>query len=143
MTDSPAATEPDLRAHREALLRRLIDAQNRSDIDGVLAAFTEPQVELVGANRQFHGAVEVATYLRDSRSAFPDQRIDLITLHHADDAVICEFWFGGTHRGDIHGFEATGRGFRVRMASFFAFDGADLVGQRIYYDARSIVMQLA
>jgi steroid delta-isomerase-like uncharacterized protein len=131
------------RARREALLTRLIDAQNRSDIDGALACFTEPLVELVGADRIFRGADEVRAYLRDSRSAFPDQRFELITMHHADDAVICEFWFGGTHRGDIHGFEATGRGFRVRMAAFFSFDGDDLVGQRVYYDARSIVMQLA
>ncbi|HUW04587.1 MAG TPA: nuclear transport factor 2 family protein [Acidimicrobiales bacterium] len=134
---------PERRARRQALLQRLIDSQNRSDIDGVLACFAHPEVELVGANRRFTGSDEVGTYLRDSRSAFPDQRFELIMMHHADDAVICEFWFGGTHRGDIHGFEATGRGFRVRMASFFAFDGDDLVGQRIYYDARSIVMQLA
>ncbi len=139
----PETPDPELRSRREDLLARLIDAQNRSDIAGVLDCFARPEVELVGANRHFRGADAVGSYLRDSRSAFPDQRFELITMHHADDAVICEFWFGGTHRGDIHGFEATGRGFRVRMASFFSFDGDALVGQRIYYDARSIVMQLA
>lgn len=141
MTD--AETLQQLRSDREAVLQRLVEAQNRSDIDGVLDCFADPVVELVGADRTFHGAQEVATYLRESRAAFPDQQIELIALHHADQAVICEFWFSGTHRGDIHGFEATGRSFRVRMASFFTFEGTSLLGQRIYYDARSVVLQLA
>lgn len=137
------STDTAQRKARERVIDELVKAQNLSDIAGVLACFTRPEIELVGADRVFRGADQVSTYLRDTRSAFPDQHIELIAMHHADDAVICEFWFGGTHRGDIHGFDATGRGFKVRMASFFTFDGEDLIGQRIYYDARSIVIQLA
>jgi steroid delta-isomerase-like uncharacterized protein len=131
-----------LRERREALLAAQVAAQNRSDIEGVIGTFAHPRFELVGSGRIYDGAAEVARYLRESREAFPDQHYDLITMHHADDAVICEFWMSGTHKGSVQGFEATGRHFRARMASFFLFDGDRLVGQRVYYDTRSIVRQL-
>ena len=60
-------------------------------------------------------------YFRSSRSAFPDQRNELIALHHADDAVISEFWLLGTHRGRLGDLEPTGREFRCRMTAFFVF----------------------
>ena len=132
-----------LRERREATVSAFVTALNRSDIEGAVRAFASPRFELVGASRVFDGADEVVRYFRESREAFPDQHYDLIAMHHADDALICEYWMSGSHKGDIHGFEATGRHFRARIASFFLFEGADLLCHRVYYDARSIVMQLA
>ena len=75
-------------------------------------------------------------------AAFPDQRNELIALHHADDAVIAEFWLLGTHRGPLGGLEPTGRSFRCRMAAFFVFEGARLVCERVYFDPGTILRQL-
>ena len=70
------------------------------------------------ATGQVHdGEAQVREYFRETRTAFPDQRNELISLRHADDAVIAEFWLLGTHRGPLKGIPATGKAFRVRMTA--------------------------
>jgi predicted ester cyclase len=66
----------------------------------------------------------------------------LISLRHADDAVIVEFWLLGTHRGSLMGIEPTGREFRCRMAAFFVFEGTKIVCERVYFDSATILRQL-
>ncbi len=74
--------------------------------------------------------------------AFPDQRNEIHTLRHADDAVVVEFDLLGTHLGAFVGFEPTGRTFRCRMAAIFEFDRDRIVCERIYFDAATILRQL-
>ncbi len=132
-----------LREAREALLQRHLHAHNNGDVDGVIATFTRARIELIASGRVVDGADAVRAYLEDRRRSFPDQHFELICHHHSDDAVVSEHWMTGTHLGDLHGVEPTGRRFRARMASVFEFDGADLVNQRLYYDAGTIARQLA
>ena len=132
-----------LRERREATIRALVEAQNRHDTAGAMAAFAHPRFELIGTGRVYDGAAEVTQYLHDSCAAFPDQAHELIALHHADDAVNCEAWFTGTHLGSIRGLDATGRRFRCRLAAFFIFEGDRMVCQRTYFDAGTIARQLA
>lgn len=134
-----------LRARREAIVRRHMEAENVHDFDTTIATFAHPRYELIGTDRVYDGEASVREYFRETRTAFPDQRNELIALHHADDAVIAEFWLLGTHRGPLGGLAATGRAFRCRMASFFLFDGAesaDLICERVYFDAATILRQL-
>lgn len=128
---------------RAALVSRLVDAINSGDPADAADCFTHPRFELIGQNRVYVGRDEVVQYLTERRQAFPDQRYELIRLHHADDAVIAEFWLLGTQRGPIGDLPATGRSFRCRMAAFFDFDGDDLVAQRLYFDVGTIARQLA
>jgi steroid delta-isomerase-like uncharacterized protein len=136
-------TAADLRARRERVVDRLVEAINDGDPAAAAAAFDHPRFELIGLNRIYDGAEAVERYLHDRRTAFPDQRYELISLHHADDAVIAEFWLVGTHLGDVEGLPASGRAFRCRMATFFEFDGPRLVCQRLYFDVGTIARQLA
>jgi steroid delta-isomerase-like uncharacterized protein len=132
-----------LRGLREDIVRKLIDATNGGDPTTAAALFTEPRIELVGQGRVYDGYDEVVNYLTERRRAFPDQRYELIAVHHADDAVIAEFWLMGTQRGEIGGLPPTGKAFRCRMAAFFEFRGTDLVCQRLYFDVGTIARQLA
>jgi predicted ester cyclase len=61
----------------------------------------------------------VARYFEETRTAFPDQRNELIALHHADDAVLMEAMLYGTHLGSFRGLPATGRSFEMRFLSMF------------------------
>jgi steroid delta-isomerase-like uncharacterized protein len=135
--------DDDLRSRRERAVERLVEAINEGDAAGAAAVFAHPRFELIGLNRVYDGAEAVERYLRDRRTAFPDQRYELISLHHADDAVIAEFWLSGTHLGDVEGLPASGRAFRCRMATFFEFDGDQLTCQRLYFDVGTIARQLA
>jgi len=136
---SPAES---LRRHREAVVRRHMEAENVHDFDTVIETFARPRYELIGTDRVHDGEAEVRDYFRQTRSAFPDQRNELIALHHADDAVITEFWLLGTHRGMLGSLAPTGRPFRCRMTAFFLFEGEDLVCERVYFDSATILRQL-
>jgi len=134
--------DEELRQHREQLVRQHMDAENVHDFDTVIATFARPRYELIGTDRVHAGEAAVREYFRESRSAFPDQRNELIALHHADDAVIAEFWLLGTHQGPLGPLAPTGREFRCRMTAFFLFEGRDLVCERVYFDANTILHQL-
>jgi steroid delta-isomerase-like uncharacterized protein len=138
MDDSTA----DLHKAREAIVRRHMEAENVHDFDTVIATFVHPRYELIATDQVHDGEAAVREYFRETRTAFPDQRNELISLRHADDAVITEFWLLGTHRGPLLGVAPTGREFRCRMTALFLFDGAGLVCERVYFDAATILRQL-
>lgn len=134
----------DLRARREETVRRHMQAENDHDWPAAVATFAgHPRYELIGTGRVFDGAEEVQRYYHESRTAFPDQRNELIAMHHADDGVIVEFWLMGTHSGQVRELEPSGKAFRCRMAAFFLFDGDRLHTERVYFDAGTIARQLA
>ena len=132
----------EVRAAREAGVREHMEAENVLDFDRALGTFGHPRYELIGTDQVFDGPEEVAKYYRDSRTAFPDQRNEVISMRHADDAVITEFWLMGTHNGPLGDLAPTGKSFRVRMAAFFEFEETELVCERIYFDSGSILRQL-
>ena len=132
----------NLRQRREELVRLHMESENVQDFTTTIATFAHPRYEIIATDRTHDGLAEVQAYFRESRTAFPDQRNELIALHHADDAVIVEFWLLGTHKGPLMGIEPTGRAFRCRMTAFFLFAGADLVCERVYFDSATILRQL-
>jgi len=133
----------DLREARERLVREHMESENTHDFDVTLATFADhPRYEIIPTGEVYDGPEEVMRYYQETRAAFPDQRNELISLHHADDAVIVEFWLRGTHEGEFRGVPPTGKSFEQRMAAFFLFEGERLVTERVYFDAAGLVAQL-
>ena len=91
----------DLRARREAVVREHMESENVHDFDTTIATFGHPRYELVATGDVYDGEEAVRAYFAESRRAFPDQRNELVALHHADDAVIVEFDLLGTHLGPL------------------------------------------
>ena len=137
MTDDAA-----LRRRREEIIRRHMESENVHDFDVTIGTFRHPRYEIIATGAVHDGEAAVRGYFKESRTAFPDQRNELISLRHADDAVIVEFWLLGTHRGPLLGIAPTGREFRCRMTAFFVFEGDGLVCERVYFDAGTILRQL-
>ena len=134
----------ELRARRETVVRRHMEAENEHDYDAVLATFAHPRYELMATGQVFDGEVEVRRYFELSRTPFPDQRNELVSLRSTDDAVIVELDLLGTHLGPLAAIAPTGREFRTRMCALFIFqDGGDgIVCERVYFDSGSIIGQL-
>ena len=133
----------DLRAERERLVREHMESENTHDFDVTLATFADhPRYEIIPTGEVYDGAERVEEYFRVTRTAFPDQRNELIAMHHADDAVLVEFWLQGTHEGEFRGIPPTHKAFTCRCLSVFVFDGEDLVCERAYFDAATILGQL-
>ncbi len=139
-----AVISDDLRARREAVVLEHMEAENRHEYDTVIATFAHPRYELMATGQVFDGEEEVRQYFAASRGAFPDQRNELVSLRHADDAVVVELDLLGTHEGPLRGIEPTRRTFRSRMAGLFIFeDGGDgIVCERVYFDSGDILRQL-
>jgi steroid delta-isomerase-like uncharacterized protein len=133
---------PDLRARREAIVREHMESENAHDFDTTIATFGHPRYELVATGDVYDGEEAVRAYFAESRRAFPDQRNELVALHHADDAVIAEFDLLGTHLGPLRALPPTGRAFRCRMSAHFLFEGDQLVCERVYFDQLTIMRQL-
>ena len=136
------AASSDLLQRRETTVREHMESENRHDFDTTIGTFHHPRYELVPTGDVFDGEQEVRGYFRESRTAFPDQRNEVIALHHADDAVIVEFYLLGTHLGRLRALPPTGRSFRCRMTAYFLFDGDRLVCERVYFDQLTIMRQL-
>jgi steroid delta-isomerase-like uncharacterized protein len=119
-----------------------MESENRQDFDTTIDTFEHPRYELVPTGDVFDGEEEVRAYFAESRTAFPDQRNELVALHHADDAVIVEFDLLGTHLGRLRALPPTGRAVRSRMTAFFLFEGDRLVCERVYFDQLTLLLQL-
>ena len=131
-----------LRSRREKVVRRHMESENTHELEVTLGTFSHPRYELVPTGQVYDGEAEVREYFRETRTAFPDQRNEVISIRHADDAVIVEFWLLGTHLGPLQGVPPTGKAFRVRMTAFFIFEGEGIVCERVYFDARTLLRQL-
>src|SRR3954470_24777214 len=133
---------PTLSERRVALVREHMESENRHEFDVTLATFDHPRYEIVPTGEGHDGPDEVSRYFAETRAAFPDQRNELIALHHTDDAVIAEFMLLGTHRGELRGIAPTGRSFECRCVALFLFEDDRLVCERVYFDAATIARQL-
>ncbi len=131
-----------LRERREAVVREHMASENRHDFDATIATFAHPHYELVPTGSVFDGEVEVRNYFKLSRAAFPDQRNELRTLYHADNAVIVEMDLLGTHLGELRGTKPTGKTFRCPMTAFFIFEDDRIICERVYWDQLTIMKQL-
>lgn len=131
-----------LRERRDAVVREHMASENRQEFDVTMATFSHPRYELMATGETFEGRDEVAAYYRASRAAFPDQRNEVHSIRHADDAVIVEFDLLGTNTGSLRGLPPTGHEFRCPMVALFLFDDDKIVCERIYFDSSTILRQL-
>lgn len=146
-------TETDLRARREAIVREHIRCERKgTDIAGAVATFHEGQATYdVVALQHFrpegqeltHPTPEsVAELLTDLATGFPDLELEIVRMHHADDAVIIEGRTKGTHLGTWSGIPATGRAMDVRAAVFYRFDDDRMTNETVYFDSATQMRQL-
>jgi len=137
-------TTGELRERREAVVQAHIRAEAvEHDVAAVLASFKRPRYEVPALASVADGANEVQGLVTALLAAFPDFYLHQLALHHADDAVIVEARFGGTHHGTWAGIAATGRKMEVASALIFVFEGADLVCEKVYFDHGTVLRQLA
>jgi len=137
-----AAVGDRLRARREEIVCEHIDAENACDYERALRTFDHPRYEFVATDEVFEGPEEVTEHWRELDRAFPDQKDDLLKLHHADDAVLVEMVSRGTHLGPLRGLPPTGRRFELPFICIFVFDRDRLVCERVYFDTNTLFAQL-
>src|SRR5215217_2749848 len=92
------AITDELRAHRESLVVRHIQAETDNDAETALQTFTRPMYDLRGTSG---GIVEGTDAVRELIAGFgtslPSVAYVADTVHHADNAVIVEYRITGSH----------------------------------------------
>ncbi|MBV9268618.1 MAG: ester cyclase [Acidobacteriaceae bacterium] len=140
MTSNVAETN---RAQRESIVNEHIEAEAiRHDVTAALKTFKHPRYEVPALGAVADGTEAVNGLLGALLTAFPDFYLEKTALHHADDAVIVECRFGGTHRGEWAGIAATGKMMEVSAALIFLFDGEGLICEKVYFDHATVLRQL-
>ena len=139
----------DLAKRRLDTVRDHMALEVTHDWDAVIATFEHPRYEMYGNGQVFDGEEEVRRYFALSRTPFPDQGNEIISIGMGSaDTVLVEFWLTGTHLGPLKVgdriVEPTGRSFRVRMMASFEFaPGSDkIVCERPYFDQGAILRAL-
>jgi steroid delta-isomerase-like uncharacterized protein len=131
-----------MRKKREAIVLEHMESENRHEFDVTLDTFDHPRYELIATGDVYDGPDEVSRYFEETRRAFPDQRNELIALHHSDDAVLVEAVLRGTHNGPLRSLPPTGREFEMRFLAMFVFEEDRLVCERVYFDQLTVLEQL-
>ena len=144
MTDT--ATEIELRRRREAIVRRHYEAENRHDLDGLLATFSPGRasydVPAFGEAGRPEDRAAVRAMWEDILAVFPDIHHDVDRLRHGDDFVLVEYQVSGTQQAEWAGIPATGRPFTIRVAAIYEFEDDQLVCERVYTDVAGWMSQL-
>lgn len=131
-----------LREEREELCIGHMTAENAHQFDDAIAFFERPRYEIVATGEVYDGSSELGRLMQENVTAFPDFTYEFERLHHADDAIVVEGTFRGTHEGTWRGLPGTGRRVAFPMLIVFAFDGNAMMGERIFFDLNTALTQL-
>jgi len=140
------STAPDagLRARREAIIRKHIEAENRFDVDATLATMKEPRYEVLPYRVKIQGHAAVRKFLAGHFAAMPAIVTTADRFYHADDAVIVETHVEGQHEGELEGIPPNGRPFVVDGIGIFYFEpgGDQILGEKVVSDMLNLLRQL-
>jgi steroid delta-isomerase-like uncharacterized protein len=136
------AIDEALRKVREDVCVGHMTAENAHDFEKAIGFFATPRYEILATGEIYDGADRLGDLMQENVTAFPDFHYDVESLHHADEAVVVEGTFHGTHLGIWRGLPATGRAVGFPMLIVFPFDGERMLGERIYFDLSTALRQL-
>lgn len=140
------ATETSLRQLRETTVRKHFEAENRHDVDAMLATFSSSKasydVPAFGEAGQRPDAASVREMWEDILVVFPDIHHEVERMRHGDDFVLVEYRVTGTQHAEWAGIPATGRSFSIRVAAVYEFEGDQLMCERAYTDLADWARQL-
>ena len=127
---------------REQLVRDHVELENAGDYAAVIKTFRRPRYEYVATDEVYDGADEVLDHFEELHRAFPDQLIEIMDMHTADDTILVEAIARGTHSGPYRGLPPTGKRFEQPFLGIFVFEDDGLVCERVYYDTATVLQQL-
>ncbi len=88
------------------------------------------------------GRQEIANYMAEVRTGFPDFKIELKRQIGEGDQVAVEWTCTGTHNGVFQGIPATGRRANVAGVSLYRIKAGKIVEERAYFDRLALLQQL-
>ena len=119
-----------------------METENRHEFDATIETFDHPRYELIATGEVYDGPRGGRRYFEETRTAFPDQRNEVIAVHHADDAVLRR-GVGARHPSGLVPRPAADRALvGDALLAVFVFEEDRLLCERVYFDANTILRQL-
>ncbi|HET7147042.1 MAG TPA: nuclear transport factor 2 family protein [Candidatus Nitrosopolaris sp.] len=79
------------------MVQKHVAAENKHDVDAAIATFYSPRYEVQPMRIVHDGKEAVNELLSGVFKGFPDFTVEIVKIHHSDDAVILEIRMKGTH----------------------------------------------
>lgn len=125
--------------------RKWIKLHQAHDVDGMLEFLTDDVSIKSAAGGKMPPATnkqEAAYHWNMIYAAFPDMRMEEISLTSQDDVLFAEISHGGTMLGDMGDKPATHASYRLQGAFRFAFENAKIKSILSYWDPSDMLQQL-
>ncbi len=131
-----------LRTRRHELCLAHMTLENAHDFDAAIAKFARPRYEVMPTGEVYDGVDGLTRFMHETVGGFPDFEYVVELMHDAQDVIVVEGRFTGTHEGSWRGLPGTGKRVDFPMLLVFPFDGEDMLGERIFFDLDSALRQL-
>jgi steroid delta-isomerase-like uncharacterized protein len=131
-----------LRKKREEVCIGHMTAENAHDFDVAIGFFHRPRYDVMATGEVHDGSEALHRLMQENVTAFPDFSYEFERVHHADEAIVVEGTFRGTHQGLWRGLPATGRKVEFPMLIVFPFEEEAMMGERIFFDLNTALRQL-
>ncbi len=144
-TTAGPTEQADRRAAAVTVVRRLYDAYNAHDLDGVLACWSpDGGVEHLPLVGDMAVPGQLRAHLAGFYGAFPDARAEIVSLVADDEGrVATQVRLSGTFTGTrFDGLRANGRAWVARMAEFFVTERGLITRMDAYMDNMDLARQL-
>jgi steroid delta-isomerase-like uncharacterized protein len=126
-----------------AILHQHLAAVTVFDMEGTLATLTEDCVfEDVPTGEVHYGREGVRAYYHEWWTAFGIVPQDIRSYIAAENFLVVETRFVGTHRGIYRGLAATGKPINLPVAIFISLRDGLMSGERFYYDRATLLAHI-
>ena len=125
------------------LVDLVVDLWNRGDAEIATRAYVA-SAERTDPYRPApdRGPQQIANYVREVRTGFPDFRVEAKQTVSEGDQLILLWRCTGTHKAEFQGIPATGKRFDIHGASLFRLSGGQIREERAFFDRLEMLEQL-
>lgn len=125
-----------------AATKRFGEIVNSGALDAFVEVVAEGCVDNDPAPGQGAGPEGFRTFFAGMRAAFPDMKVEPLTMVSERDTVAFAYTLTGTHNGDFLGFPATGKSIEVRGMQIGRFENGKMVERWGSSDELGILKQI-
>jgi steroid delta-isomerase-like uncharacterized protein len=124
------------------IARASTDAWNKRDF-GAMRELHHPEYSYMGGDGQEQKGSDAGMAVAQMfASAFPDGRIDIVSIKEAGDTAIVEFVGRGTHEGELMGIAPTGKTLALPVCLVLEVRDGKIYREREYMDIMTMMTQL-
>jgi steroid delta-isomerase-like uncharacterized protein len=126
----------------KAIVKDYLEAWNNRDYERMRGLMHRDYTYAGGDGQEQKGPEAGLAVSQMFARAFPDGRIDVVSMKEAGDTVLVEFIGRGTHRGDLMGIAPTGRPITIPVCEVFELRDGKIYREREYMDMVTIMVQV-